>query len=76
MLCQQWIDGWPGLEGASPKPQASFASLRRAQATRREAKRLFVRHRLEFRQQSESRLGKRFAPGFHCEEFERKLRDP
>ncbi len=20
-LCQQWIDGWPGLEGTSPKPR-------------------------------------------------------
>ena len=26
VLCQQWIDGWPGLEGASPKPRGFLRS--------------------------------------------------
>ncbi len=26
VLCHQWIDGWPGLEGASPKPRGFLRS--------------------------------------------------
>ncbi len=26
VLCRQWIDGWPGLEGASPKPRGFLRS--------------------------------------------------
>ncbi len=26
MLGQQWIDGWPGLEGTSPKPRGFLRS--------------------------------------------------
>ena len=30
VLCQQWFDGWPGLESASPKPRG-LPSLRSVQ---------------------------------------------
>jgi hypothetical protein len=26
IICPQWIDGWPGLEGGSPKPRGFLRS--------------------------------------------------